>query len=149
MHVVESEEDARLCLVTDDGVISEESGAHVSNTSGETTLLHMNRVCMNWNRWNRLCLENESRKEQILRRVEVEEQLRENLYSFQAELQQLRAVVDIPVEELAAAHKKLCIQALKAKRFWSQKCKQLLLHEAAIKEKEVCIVNKDAEIALL
>ena len=85
----------------------------------------------------------------MLRRNESEEQLRENLSSLQAELQQLRAAADARVEELAATRKELRAQTLKAKRFWSQKCKQLLLHEAAIKEKEVCIVNKDAEIALL
>ena len=53
------------------------------------------------------------------------------------------------MEELTATRKELRAKTLKAKRFWSQKCKQLLLHEAAIEEKEVCIVNKDAEIALL
>ena len=84
-------------------------------------------------------LENEDLKEQMLRRNESEEQLRENLSSLQTELQQLRAAADAQVEELAATRKELRAQTLKAKRFWSQKCEQLLLHEAAIEEKEACI----------
>ena len=159
VQVIESDEDARLYLVTDDGVISEESAevnTHVSDTSGAifSHIINNNESSVHELESLRSALrearlENEDLKEQMLRRNESEEQLRENLSSLQAELQQLRAAADAQVEELAATRKELRAQTLKAKRFWSQKCEQLLLHEAAIEEKEACIVNKDAEIALL
>ena len=43
----------------------------------------------------------------------------------------------------------LKVQTTKAKRFWLQKCEQLLSHEAVMEEKEECIAAKGAEIARL
>ena len=51
--------------------------------------------------------------------------------------------------EVEALRKNVRTQTAKAKRFWSQKCEQLLTHEAAIEEKDECIAAKNTEIARL
>ena len=146
VQVIESDEDARLYLVTDDGVISEKSAevsTHVSDTIGATFSHIINNDESSVHELESLRsalrearLENEDLKEQMLRRNESEEQLRVNLSSLQAELQQLRAAADVQGEELAATRKELRAQTLKAKRFWSQKCEQLYCMKQPSKKKK-------------
>ena len=120
VQVIELEEDARLFLVTDDGVISEVSGAHMNDTSGEATFSHINNDELSVHELELLeslrsalrevHLENDFLKEHTLRRDEMEEQLCEILSSLKAELLQLRAAVDVRVEKLASARKELHVQ---------------------------------------
>lgn len=63
------------------------------------------------------------------------------------EIERLSAA--LPTMEVEALRKDLKTQTAKAKRFWLQKCEQLLAHKAAIEQKDECIAVKNTEITRL
>ena len=93
-------------------------------------------------------LEIEQLTGELLNRDEMIEKLHEELSTATTEVERLTAAA-VLATEVETLCKELKVQTAKAKRFWSQKCEQLLLHEVAIEEKEDCIAVKDTEIARL
>ena len=51
--------------------------------------------------------------------------------------------------EIKRLQEVLKLQTIKAKRFWSQKCEQLLVHKMAMEEKDEAITAKDVKISRL
>ena len=154
VQVIVSGESIRLYLVTDDGVIATEPKL-VSNTdvrAHTTNEFFNNKLSVHELESLRsaLCeahLENTRLANELHDRDKSLEVLHGELLTANNEIVQLS--VAAPVVEVEALRKNVKTQTAKAKRFWSQKCEQLLAHEAAIEDKDECITAKNTEIARL
>ena len=136
-----------LYLVTDSGIIAKEKDLEHVSSDNVVPEVHVTS-----HDTNELPNDTETLHKQLREaRLEIEG-LRTELSNRNAALDDLRsqlaaathklAAVDELQAEVEALTKSLKQQTAKAKRFWSQKCEQLLAHEAIIEE-------KDAEIAAL
>lgn len=153
VQVIVANEDSRLFLVNESGIVKEESdhvsveiNAHV-HTDSHVTI-------------NNESVEeiNTLRRQLNEARLEIEG-LRNEMNTRDETLAALRSELDTANENLRTAEGSraeierlqdaLKLQTTKAKRFWSQKCEQLLVHETAMEEKDESIATKDAEIARL
>ena len=124
VQVIVSTEDARLFLVSDDGVISAKS-EHVSNNSDEI-ISHNTNESVNESSVHELeslrsalrkaCLKNEQFQEELLHRDQVVEELRQELSTAKAEVERLTAAAEVPATELETFHKELKVQTAKPKR---------------------------------
>ena len=162
-QVVVSSEDARLYLVDDSGIISEEC-EHVSRENFNST--HTAHETPNKSRTPTPELINESTDVEVLRtalhkaRLEIEG-LRAAMNERDVTLTGLRAELESVREELVASSsatqalrtemgtlkQSLKSQTAKAKQFWAQKCEQLLAHEAELEDKDAIISNLQEQLA--
>ena len=124
----------KLYLVDESGIIKQE----LEHMSSENVSTHNNNSNMT-NEIDTLrrvlretCLEVESLREMVHERDGT---LRAELETANASLREARA-------EVKTLRRDFKVQAAKVKRYWVQKCEQLLAHETVVKE-------KDAEIARL
>ena len=154
VQVIVSDEGRRLYLVTDDGVIATEP-EHVSITD---VCVHTTNDSFN----NELSVHELEMLHSALREARLENtRLANKLHACDESLEVLcgelltanneivRLSVAVPVAEDEVLRKNVRTQTAKAKRFWLQKCEQLLAHEAAIEEIDECITAKNTEIARL
>ena len=136
-QVIVGKVDSRLYLLDDSEIIVKEV-EHVSNEAVVET--HLQQMSY---RMKCCCIKNYSRcisnlRNELSSRDAMLDTLRSELVTA---TQKLATVKELQVE-VQTLKKSLRMQTAKAKRFWKQKCEQLLAHEALIKE-------KDAEIASL
>ena len=80
----------------------------------------------------------------MLQRDNALETVRNELTITQAELQKLSE--QEAMKKLESLHKQLKTQTARAKTFWTQKYKQLLLHEIVLEERDEDLAAKSAEI---
>ena len=92
-------------------------------------------------------LKNQQLPNDLVAHNEVLEKLCTEQATANAGLEKITAAVS--ETEIETLQKDLKVQTVKAKKYWSQKCEQLLLHEAAIDDKNKSIAVKDTEITSL
>ena len=137
VQVIVSDEGRRQHLVTDDGVIATEP-KQVSNTD---VCAHTTNECFNnelsvheleslHSALREACLKNMQLANELHARDESLEVLCGKLLTTNNEIEQLSVVVPVAVVE--ALQKNVSTQTAKAKKYCSQKCEQLLAHEAPI-----------------
>jgi len=138
--------------VNESGILKEEAHVSVENHAHVSTDTHM--------KINNESVDEISASRSELHEVRLEiEGLCNKMNMRDETLAALRVELNTANENLSAANESLSaigtleealkVQTTKAKRFWSQKCEQLLSHEVAMEEKEKCIAAKDAEITRL
>ena len=153
VQVIVSNDGGRLFLVAADGVISAEE-EHVSGKTGEVSPPMHQTIDASAHELESLRsalrearLDSQQLRDDLLARDDVLEQLRTQFATANAELE--RVTVAAAETEIETLRKELKAQTAKAKKYWAQKCEQLLLHEAAIDEKDQTIAAKDTEITRL
>ena len=140
VQVVVANADSKLYLVNESGILKQES-EHVScedfythNNNNNISHVTTDIESLQGELWEAR-LEVEGLRERVRERDETLAALRVELETANAGLNEARA-------EIETLHREVKVQTAKAKRFWTQKCEQLLTHETVVEE-------KDAEIARL
>ena len=137
-QIIVASADSKLYLVDESGIIRQES-EHVSVENASTHNINNAHVTS----------EIETLREELREaRLDIES-LRNNVHERDETLGGLHVVLETAktglresLSEVEMLRREVKVQTAKLKRFWAQKCKQLLAHEAVIEE-------KDAEIARL
>ena len=138
VQVVVANADSKLYLVNESGILKQES-EHVSR---EDFYTHNN------NNISHVTTDIESLQGELREaRLEVEgfrERVRERdetLAALQVELETANAGLNEARAEIETLRREVKEQTVKAKRFWTQKCEQLLTHETVVEEKDAKITR--------
>ena len=140
-QVIVASVDSTLYLVDESGIIGQES-EHVSpenlNTNNNSHVINDIETLRGQLREARL--EIEGLRGRVHERDETLAGLRAELETANAGLQDARA-------EAETLRREVKTQTAKAKRFWAQKCEQLLAQEAIVEEKDAEITRLQAQIS--
>ena len=137
IQVIVASADSKLYLVDESGILKQES-EHVSPEDFQThnNISHVtNDIESLQGELREARLEVEGLRERVRERDETLAALRVEIETANADLSEARV-------EIETLRREIKVQTAKAKRFWTQKCEQLLTHETVVEE-------KDAEIARL
>ena len=140
VQIVVENADSKLYLVNESGILKQES----EHVSCEDFYTHNNNNNISHVTTDIESLQGELREA----RLEVEglhkrvHERNETLAALHVELETANAGLNEARPEIETLRREVKVQTAKAKRFWTQKCEQLLTHETVIKE-------RDAEIARL
>ena len=140
-QVIVASVDSTLYLVDESGIIGQES-EHVSpenlNTNNNSHVI--NDIETLRGQLREACLEIEGLRGRVHERDETLAGLRAEIETANAGLQDARA-------EAETLRREVKTQTAKAKRFWAQKCEQLLAQEAIVEEKDAEITRLQAQIS--
>ena len=139
VQVIVASADSKLYLADESGIIKQE----LEHVSPESVSTHNN----NSNVTNEIDTLRRALQEARLEIEGLHETVHERDGTLRAELETANASLREARAEVKKMRRDVKVQAAKAKRYWAQKCEQLLAHETVVKEKDAEIARLQEEIS--
>ena len=139
IQVIVASADSKLYLVDESGIIKQES----EHVSPENVSTHNN----NSNVTNEIDTLRRTLQEARLEVESLRGTVHERDGTLRAELETANASLIEARAEIKTLRKDVKVQAAKVKRYWAQKCEQLLAHETGIEEKDAKIARLQEQIS--